>query len=81
MDEFWDIMKSVADRLCKRRAYNCLFRFLPAYFAPNGLTDGWEQCRDTLKDTRALCRDDLTENEKRDLHRATNIIDRMLSNR
>lgn len=78
MDEFWEIMNSVADRLCERRAYNCLFRFLPAYHSPNGLTDGWAECRDALKDTRALCRDELKEDELKDIHHAIVIIDKML---
>lgn len=81
MDEFWEIMNSLADRLCQRRAYKCLFRFLPAYFAPNGLTDGWEQSREALKTVRALCKNELTEDEHNDLHKATNILDRMLENR
>ena len=78
MDEFWGIMNSVADRLCERRAYKCLLRFMPAYFSPNGLTDGWHLCRDALKDTRALCKDDLKEDERKDIHHAIVILDKML---
>ncbi len=75
------ILESLADRFCERRAYNCLLYFMSAYFSPNGLTDGWEDCRNALANTRALCRDDLKPDEEEDLHTAMNIIDRMLANR
>jgi hypothetical protein len=75
------LLESLANRFCERRAYRCLLRFMPAYFAPNGLTDGWEDCRDALADTRALCRDNLTPDEAKDIHTAMNMIDRMLANR
>ena len=81
MNEFSEIMNSLAERFCARRAYKCLFRFLPAYFAPNGLTDGWEDCRIALANTRSLCRDDLQEDEMKDIQSALNIIDRTLSER
>jgi hypothetical protein len=54
---------------------------MPAYFAPNGLADGWAACRDALANTRALCRDYLTPEEAKDIHTAINMIDRMLTNR
>jgi hypothetical protein len=75
------LLESLADRFCKRRAYKCLLHFMPAYFSPNGLTDGWEDCRKYLSKTRALCRDDLKIDEEDDLHSAMNFIDRMLENR
>lgn len=78
-DELPKLLESLADRFCERRAYSCLLRFMPAYFSANGLTDGWEDCRTALADTRALCRDELTPDEERDLHRAMNHIDRMLA--
>ncbi len=80
-DEIPKLLESLADRFCNRRAYSCLLRFMPAYFSPNGLTDGWEDCHTALADTRALCRDELQPDEEKDLHRAMNIIDRMLANR
>lgn len=79
MNEFSKIINSLAERFCARRAYKCLFRFLPAYFAPNGLTDGWEDCRNALANTRSLCRDDLQDDEMKDINSALNIIDQMLS--
>ena len=80
-DDFSRLLNSLTDRLCERRAYKCLLRFLPAYFAPNGLTDGWEDCRNALASTRAFCRDDLKEDEMQDIDLALNIIDRMLTER
>lgn len=80
-DDLNKILNSLADRFCERRAYKCLFRFLPAYYSPNGLTDGWECCRKALADTRALCRDDLKEDEIADINKAMNIIDGMLTHR
>jgi hypothetical protein len=74
-------MDSLADRFCARRDLYCLFRFLPAYFAPNGLTDGWEERRTALGDTRALCQDRMTSDESEDVHKAIVLLDRMLSQR
>ncbi len=80
-EELNQILASLADRFCERRAYKCLFRYMPAYFSPNGLTDGWELCQESLKDTRALCKGELLEDEAKDLNRAINLIDRMLAGR
>ena len=80
-EELIELLHSLADRFCERRAYSCLLRFLPAYFAPNGLTDAWEDCRTALANTRALCRSQLKTDEERDLHKVMNMIDRMLANR
>ena len=80
-DELPELLESLADRFCERRAYSCLLRFMPAYFSPNGLTDGWEDCRAALANTRALCRDELKPDEAHDLHRAMNLIDRILAKR
>ena len=80
-EELAKLLESLADRFCERRAYKCLFRFMPAFFAPNGLTDGWEDCRSALAHTRAMCRDELRPDEERDLHQAIVLIDGALTNR
>ncbi len=80
-DEIGKVLQSLADRFCERRALRCLLRFLPAYFSPNGLTDGWEDCRAALADTRALCKNDLRPEETEDIHKVMNLIDRMLAGR
>jgi len=79
-EEIPKLLQSLADRFCERRAYSCLLAFLPAYFSPNGLTDGWKDCRKALADTKAL-RDQLKPDEEKDLHTAMNLIDRMLADR
>ena len=76
--EIPELLVSLANRFCERKALRCLFRFLPAYFAPNGLTDGWEDCRQALSNTRALCKDELTPDEAEDIHAIMNLIDRMM---
>lgn len=80
-EELPRLLESLADRFCEQRAYGCLLRFMPAYFALNGLTDGLENCKTALADTRALCRDELKPDEEKDLHWAMTLIDKMLSNR
>ena len=77
-DELNNLLSSLAERLCERRALKCLFRFLPSIFAINGLTDGWELSREALSSTRALCRNELKPDEAEDIDRAINLIDRML---
>lgn len=78
-NEIAQAMDSLADRFCARQALYCLFRFLPAYFAPNGLTDGWDACRTALSETQALCGDQMARDEAEDVQRAIVLIDRMLS--
>ena len=80
-EEIPKILESLADRFCQRRAYGCLLRFLPAYFSPNGLTDGWEDCLSALKETRALCRNQLLEDEMEDINKLTSLIGQMLADR
>lgn len=72
------ILDQLASKFCERRDYYCLYRFLPALFATNGMRDGWELCRKALADTRALCREKLKQDEVEIIHTAMNIIDRML---
>jgi hypothetical protein len=79
-EELPKLLNSLAERFCERKAYSCLLHFMPAYFAPNGLTDGWKDCRSALAGTRAFCRDELKEDEVRDINEAVTIIDRMLTN-
>ena len=80
-DEIWKILSSPSETFCERRALQCLFHFLPAYFSPNGLTGGWEDCRKALANTRALCWDDLTSEEAAGIDEAINLIDRMFERR
>ena len=72
------LLDSLAARLCQRRALMPLWRFLSAYFSLNGLTDGWQQCYDCLRDLRALCGNDLQPDELRDVNVLINRIGQML---
>jgi len=60
-NEIAQIQDSLADRFCARRDLYCLFRFLPAYFAPNGLTDGWEERRTALGEEALEDADDIKD--------------------
>ncbi len=77
-DEIPQLLDSLAERFCERRALKPLWRFLSAYFSINGLTDGWEQCYDTLRDVRSLCGGDLRPDEAKDLNLLINRIGQML---
>lgn len=81
IDQINPNLNELAERFCERKALKCLFRFLPAYFSINGLTDGWEMCLSSLKDLRALCRDDLTKEEAERINETINLIHKMLDNR
>jgi hypothetical protein len=78
-DDIAKLLDSLADRLCQRRALKPLWRFLSAYFAPNGLTDGWAQCYDALRDVRALCGSELQPEERRDLDLLINRVGQLLT--
>lgn len=77
-DDIPQLLDSVAVRLCERRALKPLWRFLGAYFALNGLTDGWHDCYEALRDVRALCGSDLQPDELRDINFLINRIGQML---
>jgi hypothetical protein len=77
-DEIPQLFHSLAERFCERRALKPLWRFLSAYFSLNGLTDGWTQGYDALRDVRSLCRRELQPGEARDLNLLINRIGQML---
>ncbi len=78
-DDIGKLLQSLADRFCERKSLKCLLWFLPGYFALNGLTDGWEECRRALADTRAFCNNDLQPDETENIDTAINLINRMLA--
>jgi hypothetical protein len=61
--EFFEILKALIDAWCDRRALRPLARILPAYTAFYGMTDGWAELLEALKNVRAYCRDELPETE------------------
>ena len=77
-EEIPKLLDSLADRLWQRKALRPLWRYLTAYYSVNGMTDGWHQCYDSLRDFRALCRDDLQPDELQDTNLLINKIGVML---
>jgi hypothetical protein len=62
-------LKWLADGWCERRALRALNQFLPGYFALNGLTDGWGELETALKDVLVFAKDEITEDEKKEVKR------------
>jgi hypothetical protein len=60
-------LRRLADQWCARRALNPLRHFLPAYFALNGLTDGYAALAEGIRDTLALAKEEITDEEKTEL--------------
>lgn len=77
-DEVPKLFDSLAARLCERKALKPLYHFLSAYFAINGLTDGWHSSYEELRLLRAMCRDQLAPDELRDVNTLINRIGRGL---
>ena len=77
-EEITKLFDSLIDRLWKRKALYPLWRLLTASYCLNGLTDGWHQCYDCLRDFRALCRDRLESDELHDTNVLINKIGQML---
>jgi hypothetical protein len=50
-----DTIQSLVDSWCDRREYAALTYVLPAWTGNNGLTDGWELLRDSLKHAYVVC--------------------------
>jgi hypothetical protein len=77
-EEIPKLLDSLADRLWQRKVLHPLWRYLSAYYSVNGMTDGWHQCYDCLRDFRALCRDKLQPDELQDTNSLINKIGVML---
>ena len=61
--EFFTVLRSLIDAWCDRHALKPLSRVLGPYLAFDGLTDGWGEILNALKDVRALCREDNSKAE------------------
>ncbi len=61
--EFFALLRSLIDAWCDHHALKPLSRVLGPYLAFDGLTDGWGEILNALKDVRALCREDISEAE------------------
>jgi hypothetical protein len=62
-------LRQLADGWCERRVLRALSQFLPGYFALNGLTDGWGELETALKDVLVFAKDEVTEDEKKEVKR------------
>jgi len=49
-------LRSLIDTWCDRRCLKALSRILPAYMGFNGLTEGWGDLYDALRNVRAFAR-------------------------
>jgi hypothetical protein len=76
--ELFTILEELVDGWCERRTLNALALVLPNYPALNGLTDGWHQLYDALRDVRAMCKDELNNEEREKLNQAIAGIESLL---
>jgi hypothetical protein len=67
-------LKQLVDGWCDRRALRALNQFLPGYFALNGLTDGWGELETALKNVLVFAKDEITEDEKKEVKRIMILI-------
>ncbi len=74
-------LRQLADGWCHRRALRALHQFLPGYFALNGLTDGWGQLETALKDVLVFAKDEITEEEKKEVKRIMIAIQKAIDHR
>ncbi len=74
-------LRQLADGWCERRALRALGQFLPGYFALNGLTDGWGQLETALKDVLVFAKDEITEEEKKEVKRIMIAIQKAIDHR
>lgn len=74
-------LKKLADGWCERRALRALHQFLPGYFALNGLTDGWAQLETALKDVLVFAKDELTDEEHKEVKRIMILVQQIVYRR
>lgn len=72
---FTQILDTLIDRWCERRAIRPLQYLLRAYPGPLAHTDQKFELLEALKDVKGLCRADLTEDELRLLIQALNALE------
>jgi len=71
-------LRQLADGWCERRALRALSQFLPGYFALNGLTDGWGELESALKDVLVFAKDELTDEEQKEVKRVMILVQQMI---
>jgi hypothetical protein len=77
-DDLFLLLDDLIDGWCERRALNPLRHILSAYPLSMGLSDEWHKLDEALKDTRALCKDELGVDEKEKLNRAILLVQSVL---
>ena len=75
------VLDELVDGWCERRALKILRLVLPAYPLSGLLTDDWHQLYDALRDVRAMCKDELGNEEREKLNQAIVGIESLLDHR
>jgi hypothetical protein len=79
--DFQRDLKKLIDAWCERRALLALLHFLPGYFGLNGLTDGFGALETAMKDVLVFAKDEVTEEEKKELKRILILVQQAISPR
>jgi hypothetical protein len=79
--DLFKTLDGLIDAWCERRALKPLHYLLRAYPAVIAHTDQKFELLDALKDVKGLCRDDLTEKERRLVTRAHDFMEERLRTR
>jgi hypothetical protein len=74
-------LRQLADGWCERRALRALGQFLPGYVALDGLTDGWGELESALKDVLVFAKDEITEDERKEVKRIMIVIQQAIYRR
>ncbi|HKO96600.1 MAG TPA: hypothetical protein VJU86_06400 [Pyrinomonadaceae bacterium] len=78
-DDLFPLLDDLVGRWCERRALNPLRHILPVYPLSTGLSDEWHKLDETLKDIRALCKDELGAEEKEKLNQVILLVQNVLN--
>jgi len=80
-DSVFSLLDELVNGWCERRALNALRLTLPSYYSINGLTDDWQQLYNALRDVRAMCKDEIDNDEREKLNQVIVGIESILDNR
>lgn len=74
------VIADLVDRWCERRELAALAKLLPAWLGNNGLTDGWANLKDAIRQIDAM-QDLLPADERDSLQKAYVAIDSAIRHR
>ena len=77
--ELHRILDSLVNAWCDRRLLKALATLLPAYSMPMGLSDDWARLYESLRSTRASCRDELPTMELEQVDAAISFVNQTLN--